>query len=65
MSSVAAPSCNKKIIPGHDTMLDVNTLSKRDKWFWYTEVCLMLISLWNTISLEPYTLKLIDILMII
>lgn len=23
MSSVAAASCNKKIIPGHDTMLDV------------------------------------------
>lgn len=65
MFFVVVMLCNKKIIFGYDIMLVVNILSKRDKWFWYIEVCLMLIFLWNIIFFELYILKLNDILWII
>lgn len=65
MFFVVVVLCNKKIIFGYDIMLVVNILSKRDKWFWYIEVCLMLIFLWNIIFFELYILKLNDILWII
>lgn len=49
MSSVAAASCNKNNTWPWYNVRCINTLSERDQWFWYTEVCLMLISLWNTL----------------
>lgn len=47
-------------VSDHDTILDVSTISKKMLSI-YNRICFKIMTLWNTIALDLYTLKLSDI----